>query len=67
MFKDGDNSCFSNYRPISILPAFSIFFFEKVVHTRLLDFINKHDILYKHQYGFKSGHLNPSNQLDHLI
>ena len=56
MFKDGDNSCFSNYRPISILPAFSIFFFEKVVHTRLLDFINKHDILYKHQYGFRSGH-----------
>ena len=25
------------------------------MHTRLMDFINKHDITFKHEYGFQKG------------
>ena len=43
----------SNYRPISVLPAFSKIL-ERLIYNRLLDFINKHElILSKNQYGFR--------------
>ena len=42
----------SNYRPISILPLCSEIY-EKLMHTRLMDFINKLDITFKHQYGLQ--------------
>ena len=41
----------SNYRPISILPSESKIF-EKLIHERLVDFFNKHEIIYKHQFCF---------------
>ena len=41
----------SNYRPICILSLLSKIY-EKLMHTRLMGFINKH-ITYKHQYGFQ--------------
>jgi len=41
----------SNYRPISILPVFSKIL-EKVLYNRLLEFIDKHNILSSNQYGF---------------
>ena len=28
--------------------------YEKLMHTRIMDFINKHNI-FKHQYGFRKG------------
>ena len=37
IFKSGDQSDFTNYRPISVLPAFSKIF-EKLFHTRLCVF-----------------------------
>ena len=43
-----------NYRPISLLPMFSKII-EKLMYERLLSFINKHNILSQHQYGFQSG------------
>ena len=42
----------SNYRPISILPIF-IKLLEKLMPKRLLDYINKYNILYDHQLGFQ--------------
>ena len=39
-----DPTLFSNYRPISILPAFSKLF-EKAMYNRLIDFLNLHNIL----------------------
>ena len=53
--KGDSNSDFDNYRPISILPIFSKFF-EKAIYNRLISFLNKHNILYEHQYGFRSKH-----------
>ena len=50
---DSNNIC-SNYRPISILPVFSKIL-EKLMHKRLTSFLEKHELLFKHQYGFQKG------------
>lgn len=55
LFKTGDKSCVNNYRPISLLPCLSKIL-EKCMSTRLMDFISKHNILYKYQFGFRSKH-----------
>ena len=52
IYKAGDSHVFSNYRPISILPAISKIL-EKIVYVRLHDFIAKNSILSPHQYGFR--------------
>ena len=43
------------YRPISILPIISKIF-EKRVHKRLTEFLEKIKILHIHQFGFKGNH-----------
>ena len=43
----------ANYRPISILPILSIL--EKLVHKRLINYLGKYELLFKHQYGFQKG------------
>jgi len=55
IFKTGDPSDFTNYRPISILPSVSKIF-EKLVYNRLLTYLSKHSILYKNQFGFRANH-----------
>lgn len=55
LFKNGDPSQLKNYRPVSILSTISKIF-EKIMYTRLLDFFNKHNVLYKYQFGFRKGH-----------
>jgi hypothetical protein len=55
IYKSGSHSSFNNYRPISVLPAFSKLL-EKLVCTRLLKFLDQFDILYKYQFGFRSKH-----------
>ena len=42
----------SNYRPISLLPIFSKIL-EKLMYSRVIDFITKYNILYSNQYGFQ--------------
>ena len=64
VFKEGDCHDFNNYRPISLLSSFSKLM-EKIVSRQLLRFIHIHGILYKHQYGFRSGH-NTSHPVLHL-
>ena len=55
LFKSGDKSIFTNYRPVSVLPAFSKIL-EKVIYNRLLDYLNKHKILSDNQFGFRKHH-----------
>nr|XP_027230973.1 uncharacterized protein LOC113822640 [Penaeus vannamei] len=50
MFKSGSH-CLNNYRPISILTAFSKIF-EKIMSIRLTDFLYENDIINNCQYGF---------------
>jgi len=53
IYKGGDRSAASNYRPISLLPVFSQIL-EKAIYNRLLDHLNKNAILNEYQYGFRS-------------
>ena len=53
IYKSGDKSSPSNYRPISLLPAFSKIF-EKVMYKRQFDQLNNNAILNENQYGFRS-------------
>jgi hypothetical protein len=41
----------SNYRPISLLTAFSKIF-EKVMYKRVSDFLNSNNVLASEQFGF---------------
>lgn len=52
VFKDGDETDPNNYRPISLLSIFNRIF-EKVMCDQLKRFMNKHNILYESQYGFR--------------
>ena len=52
--KDDSRQEMSNYRPISLLPTISKIF-EKLMYTRLIEFIKKYNILYENQFGFQSG------------
>ena len=38
LFKSGDNSLFTNYRPVSVLPVFPKFL-ERIVYNRLINFL----------------------------
>ena len=51
-FKSGSSQDINNYRPISLLSVFSKII-EKIMHHRLYLFLQKHDIIYKSQYGFQ--------------
>ena len=44
-----------NYRPISLLITLSKLL-EKCVYKRLYNFLEKNQILYKKQYGFRTNH-----------
>ena len=53
--KKDDPSLLTNYRPISLLPAFSKIL-EKIIHKRLYSFLNINDLLISNQFGFRKGH-----------
>ena len=49
LFKTDDPTIFSNYRPVSVLPAFSKIL-ERLMCNRLLSFINKFSLLHPYQF-----------------
>ena len=55
IFKSGKENELGNYRPISILPQFSKVL-ERVFYKRLMNFIEKNNILSNSQYGFRVNH-----------
>ena len=55
IFKSGNKNLFNNYRPISILPAYSKLF-ENIVAKKLVHFLETNNVLYTHQYGFRRKH-----------
>ena len=55
IIKSGLTSLFTNYRPVSVLPAFSKIL-EKLVYNRLVKYLEKYDILSSNQYGFRKNH-----------
>ena len=55
IFKAGDIDIFTLYRPISILSSFSKIY-EKIMYNRLVDFIERFEILCSLQFGFRTKH-----------
>ena len=55
LLKTGDPMKLSNYRPVSVLPLFSKLF-ERLMYNRLISFVNKHEVLYSLQFGFRHGY-----------
>ena len=55
VFKKGSETSTNNYRPISLLSVFNRIL-EKIMYTRLINYINKHCILFSKQFGFRTGH-----------
>ena len=55
IFKKGDASIFSNYRPISILPAISKVF-EKIMSNQLHKHFKINKLYCDSQYGFRENH-----------
>jgi len=52
IYKKGETTKTQNYRPISLLSIFNKIL-EKLVHRRLTNFLNKKEVLYKFQFGFR--------------
>ena len=55
IFKKGDESLVTNYRPISILPALSKVF-ERIMHDQLTIYFENNNLINPNQYGFRKHH-----------
>ena len=55
LYKKGDKSHFTNYRPVSLLSAFSKIF-ERIIHDQLFAYFESNGIFDQSQYGYRSGH-----------
>ena len=55
LFKKSFKMDLKNYRPISLLPFMSKVV-ERIVHEQTMEFLDKHNILYKFQSGFRKNH-----------
>ena len=53
IFKSGEQTDCSNYRPISVLPFLSRKF-EKLVYNQLYEYLDVNNHLFSHQSGFRS-------------
>ena len=54
IYKNGAKTEVSNYRPISLLSSFSKVY-EKLMHKRILEFLDSNSSLFEYQYGFRPG------------
>lgn len=53
--KKADPTLIQNYRPISLLPAFSKIL-EKIMYKKVVSFLESNNLLNEHQYGFRPKH-----------
>ena len=54
VFKSGSKKDVANYRPISLLDSFSKIY-EKLMHNRVVEFMESNESFHELQYGFRSG------------
>ena len=55
IYKSSDPALLNNYRPVSLLIAFSKLIECLIMFNKLISFFN-YNTLFKHQYGFQSKH-----------
>lgn len=55
VYKTGSRTDLGNYRSISLLSIFNKIL-EKLMYNRLLNFLNRNDIFFEKQFGFRSSH-----------
>jgi len=55
VFKKGSRLLVSNYRPISLLSNINKIL-EKLVFSRMFKFLDEHNCIYSHQFGFRPKH-----------
>ena len=65
IFKNGDPLDMNNFRPISLLSNFSKIL-EKIVHLRLIKFLNNKNVLSENQFGFRNSH-STVHPMTHLL
>ena len=65
IFKSGEKSDVSNYRPISVLPIISKIF-EKFIYQQIYHYLEINQILFKHQYGFRNRMSTSQAIINHL-
>ena len=64
IYKKGSRLLVSNYRPISLLSNLNKIL-EKIMYTRIYAFLEKYELLYSLQFGFRSKH-STSHALIHM-
>ena len=62
IYKNGDKSDCSNYRPISVLSNVAKIL-EKIVYNQLISYINENNILTNSQFGFRKSHSTTTSLL----
>ncbi len=65
LYKEGDASDPSNYRPISILPCLGKVC-ERIIHTQLYQYFVENNLLTENQSGFRKGHSTGTCLVDFL-
>ena len=55
IYKKDDDSLFSNYRPISLLPSVSKIF-ERAIMIQLMEYLEDNKLIHSNQYGFRKFH-----------
>ena len=65
IFKKGDKQLIKNYRPISLLPICGKIL-EKIIFTKLYDYLHSNNLITKNQSGFRPGD-STTNQLLYLL
>lgn len=65
IFKSGDSLDLNNYRPISLLPSLSKVL-EKIVCSRLNEFLDQNSIINDNQFGFRKNQ-STTHAMAHLV
>jgi retron-type reverse transcriptase len=63
LFKKGQRSLLDNYRPISSLPVVSKRM-ERILYDQMFEYLNRENLLSKHQFGFRPYHSTTTTLLD---
>lgn len=63
IYKSGPKDNMNNYRPISVISPIAKVF-ERIVYNQLYDYLQKNNLLSKHQSGFRSCHSTVTSLLD---